>query len=381
MELTDTQKEAIKKIKLTTAQQQGLIKWLVDGIESVTLTDEVKQQLIKIDPTFKNTFDDMEQLKKEVASALFVESYKPKDSKKILYSHDKITKQLPVEPHPQILLNKKTGKSSAIVCMDLLDEKGEFISEPLNYLDMAVLQAVYSLIEDGNNRFTGAQIYRKMRGGARVNPTKEALDEIDKIMLKLKATMLNIECIDSDGKLSKEAIKIIGDKKRRDNLLAFESYGIIVNGQEGWGYEMLGRQDETGEVNYRPGFYRLIKKIGQIQKLPDNVLKVKKLDSKTNKYKSVGMTSERIVITKYLLDFVLTFNHSNGNITAKRTYDQIINSCKINQSKDTNPRRKKIKTIEFIKIVLDHFKANGLITHYEEYGNGRGIEIRTNKKS
>lgn len=369
----------LDNIKLNLEQKQALAKWIMESLERTALSPEEQNFYLQEDPTIKSMYDELETIKKEVASTLFENkgSYKGKDNKKILVSHNKISKNLTVDAHPEISLNDKKGKKKAVVCMDLLNYEGVELTKPLNYFDMAVLQAVYSLVDAGNDYFTDAQIYRKMRGGARKNPTKEALKEIDKTMLKLKSTLLYLECNDAEGKISEEAIKILGAKKTRESLIDFKSYGIKVNGQEGWGYILKGIKDPiTNDIVFLPGFYRLIKKIGQYQRLDDEILNIKRLDNKTGKYKNVGMTSERITITKYLLDFVLTFNHANGNITPYRTYQQIFDACEVKIKYGADKQR----AIEFIKIVLDHFKRNGLISHFEEYNNGRGVKIETQKK-
>lgn len=301
----------------------------------------------------------------------------PKDNGKIFHSSDNISRQLKKYAHPLVNLNNETDEQRAVVCVDLMDAKTNTpIKNGFSPYEVAVIQGVFSLINGGNTSFTGAQLYRKMRGNSSAKPTETALNDLHDTLMKLQSMRLHISCIDEYGEENKEAIKILGFKTVNYPLFVFQAgkgkaNEILIKGKiPQWSYTLWAKPDfRTGAVDCCP-FLTLLIKLNQYNELKDDLLQIKKDNGKT-----VQLTNDRVAIMQCLLDFVITFNRANGNLTNKKPYQDIFTQCRINITQLKQEQRFK----EFIKIVLSHFKNNGLIKDFSEYNNGRGIEITTKK--
>lgn len=302
----------------------------------------------------------------------------PKDNGKIFYSHDNITRQLSKGAHPIVNLNRETTDKNAVVCVDLMDGKTNApIKNPITLYEKAVIIAVFSLIHAGNTSFTGAQIYRKMRGNSNAKPSEEALNELHNTLMYLSSLRVFITCVDEKGNKSLEAVNILGFEKNNFPLFIFQAgkgkaNEILVKGKvPQWSYTLWAKPDlKTGVVDYCP-YLTTLEKLGQWEELKDALLNVKKDNGK-----SVQLNNDRIAITQSLFDFVNMFNHMRGNRNTKKSYKTIFEDCGIIITHAQQEKRFK----EFIQIVMNHFKNNGLISDFFEYGNGDGIQIKTSKK-
>lgn len=303
----------------------------------------------------------------------------PKDNGLIFHSGDNITRQLTKYAHPLVNLNnQETTEQRAVVCVDLMDAKTNTpIKTPFSLYEKAVIQAVFSLIHAGNVSFTGAQLYRKMRGNSSAKPTEKALNDLHEVLMKLQSVRLHISCTDANGNKSKEAIKILGFESVNYPLFVFQAgkgkaNEILVKGKiPQWSYTLWAKPNlKTGAVDYCP-FLTLQIKLNQYNELKDDLLQIK-----NDNGKPVQLTNDRLSIVQCLLDFVITFNRASGNLTNKKPYEDIFKQCKIKITHAQQEKRFK----EFILIVMNHFQNNGLIKEFSEYNNGRGVEIRTAKK-
>lgn len=346
----------------------ALVDWLISkGKIPLNKRDEAISRMIEKNQT-------IDQMTRELSTR----SYPFKNVRETYIAHDKLTKQLSTEVFVATRLSKKKKKATAIVTMELFDENGVELSKPLSMFDLTVLQAVYSILDAGNDRCTTFQIYQKMRGNSDVAPNKmveDSLQQIDKAMWKLQSVIVSLKCEDENGRDSKAARTWLGITKVKESLISFVSAEYQMYGKTVTGYVFKGIESSVG-VECLPIFYRLSKAMHHYEVVSDNVINIKKISPKTGSESTVRLTNQRATIVKYLLDFVLTFKRSNGHVSNKKPYDTIFNDCDIEIT--SRMMNKRIK--EFIQIVLEHFKRNKLIDGYGEYNKGRGIQIQIKEK-
>ena len=277
---------------------------------------------------------------------------------------DKVNKSLTKDNFNEAV--KLSAKNNnVIVCnIDMLDENNLLLSEPLNYMQWTVLKAVYSLYESGNNYFTPAMVYRKMRGKTKTKTqlTAKAAEEIDTILWQLNNIRVSYEIVDGKNKPSKQALKWFGKISDEDTLLSFNSSTYILYGRIAKMYLLKARQQpEDGSTTYAPLLYEFMKRINHYELQSDKLYEIKKIDPNTGKEKNVQLDMKKCAIVNYLIDYITNFKHSHGNMSNRIDIEKMRRSCCIEIKHHQEERR----NIDFIGYCMEHFMRNELIKSYK----------------
>lgn len=271
--------------------------------------------------------------------------------------NDKVNKLIPkidIDGQEQpIRISASTKKD--IITTVILNYEGNALrlSDEENWTayDRAVHNAVVSLWEAGNRKFTPEMVYRAMNGlngNIFISPT--ALQKVEKSIDKSMSITVYIDCGEvakayggnSKGKLQAKLLEV------RKAILQTE------NGTKKVGYVFISER-------FKPILYEYSQMTKQILSVTPNLLQTKK---------ALNTTDETIVIREYLLRRIEEMKSPRNTISYKIKFNSIMELLQLKEI--TKKKKQKIK--DQIAKLLQYYKEIEYITDYNEYKTGRVIE-------
>lgn len=207
----------------------------------------------------------------------------------------------------------------------------------------AVLNAVNSIIEAGNNYFSLSALYKeiyqkKHSNKYQLEDLRSTVDDLRKILITIDYTQhmeMNGTALDGETYMI-----------RKQNALSLDEVTVSINGMETTVYKLL----------QEPPTYTYPKACKQIVTIQKKYLETK----------SVSNTKQAIMIKQYLVERINAYN--GGKVSPTIKYDDIYGAyaeaSEIYVSEMTKEKKKNARDIA--KKILDDFKKNDFITGYKE---------------
>lgn len=206
-----------------------------------------------------------------------------------------------------------------------------------------VLNAVNSIIEAGNDKFTLSSLYEQVYQ----KPPKRSyqLEELKKTVDDLRGILITIDYT-QHMKMNGTALDGETYMIRRQNALSLDEVTVSINGMKTTVYKLL----------QEPPTYTYPKACNQIVTIPKKYLETK----------SVSNTEQARMIKRYVVERINAYN--GGKISSTIKYDEIYSlyseASGIDISEMTKEKKKNARDIT--KKILNDFKNNEFITGYEE---------------
>ena len=232
-----------------------------------------------------------------------------------------------------------------IVTVSLLDlPPGIVLSRTIAPVDNEVFTAICSLLEAGNKRFTGQDIYRVMTGNPNALASPEKLQEIDESWTRLTSTAMTLDT----GNMGDAYHFARWVRNRR--IVEGGKDTIIIQNQH-------GRFETTlYSVNEEPTLKTYSDSLGQIQRYPLEIRNT-----------PVNKTMEIIVLQNALLQHI----HAIPAISNHIVYENLFSRINLDALSAEAGRKKRAKLRNQIHKMLEHWKSSGLIRGWtEEKRNG-----------
>lgn len=207
----------------------------------------------------------------------------------------------------------------------------------------AVLNAVNSIIEAGNNYFSLSALYKeiyqkKHSNKYQLEDLRSTVDDLRKILITIDYTQhmkMNGTALDGETYMI-----------RKQNALSLDEVTVSINGMKTTVYKLL----------QEPPTYTYPKACKQIVTIQKKYLETK----------SVSNTKQAIMIKQYLVERINAYN--GGRVSPTIKYDEIYEAYAeasgIDVSEMTKEKKKNARDIA--KKILDDFKKNDFITGYKE---------------
>lgn len=293
-------------------------------LTSNNLTENLYENYSFIAPVnavFDNTKVGRMIFKKEIQDALRTEKFK-----------DGIP--VPVSP--------KTAKRESDVTL-AIDFSNFKTSKYLTGDHKDVLNAVNSIIEAGNDKFTLSSLYEQVYQ----KPPKRSyqLEELKKTVDDLRGILITIDYT-QHMKMNGTALDGETYMIRRQNALSLDEVTVSINGMKTTVYKLL----------QEPPTYTYPKACKQIVTIPKKYLETK----------SVSNTEQARMIKRYVVERINAYN--GGKISSTIKYDEIYSlyseASGIDVSEMTKEKKKNARDIT--KKILNDFKNNEFITGFKE---------------
>ena len=206
-----------------------------------------------------------------------------------------------------------------------------------------VLNAVNSIIEAGNDKFTLSSLYEQVyqktpKRSYQLEELKKTVDDLRGILITIDYTQhMEMNGVSSDGK---------DFMIRRQNALSLDEVTVSINGMKTTVYKLL----------QEPPTYTYPKACKQIVTIPKKYLETK----------SVSNTEQARKIKRYVVERINAYN--GGKISSTIKYDEIYSlyseASGIDISEMTKEKKKNARDIT--KKILNDFKNNEFITGFKE---------------
>lgn len=206
-----------------------------------------------------------------------------------------------------------------------------------------VLNAVNSIIEAGNDKFTLSSLYEQVYQ----KPPKRSyqLEELKKTVDDLRGILITIDYT-QHMKMNGTALDGETYMIRRQNALSLDEVTVSINGMKTTVYKLL----------QEPPTYTYPKACKQIVTIPKKYLETK----------SVSNTEQARMIKRYVVERINAYN--GGKISSTIKYDEIYSlyseASGIDISEMTKEKKKNARDIT--KKILNDFKNNEFITGFKE---------------
>ena len=217
--------------------------------------------------------------------------------------------------------------------------------------DRIVHNAVCSLFEAGNTKFTPDQVYRAMNGlddQQYVSP--QAIGAITRSLNKQRRIYAKVDYTNEAKAYRKDVNNCIVE----DYILSAKKIILKAGGQRVTGYKL----------NSKPILYQYAQVSGQVLTVPSKLLNTKDV---------IKSTPEVIIIREYLIrriELMKKNKDQSNRILLERVYEEL------NEPEPTKKKALKIRNI--IEKLLSKFVSEKYIKNFEFYKEGRafkGIEI------
>ena len=237
-------------------------------------------------------------------------------------------------------VSSKNAKKDSYVIL-AIDQSNVKTSKYLTGDHKAVLNAVNSIIEAGNDKFTLSSLYEETYK----NTPKHAyqLEDIEKTVNDLRETLITIDYTQhmkmNGSKLGKFTVE--------SNALSLVKATALINGTERTVYK----------ITQLPPTYQYAKDCKQIITIENKYLETR----------SLSLTKQAFMIKQYLIERIA---ESKGSKNMKNTilyaniYDVYAEACDIDVSELSKEKKKNAR--EITKKILHDFTNNGFITGYKE---------------
>lgn len=206
-----------------------------------------------------------------------------------------------------------------------------------------VLNAVNSIIEAGNDKFTLSSLYEQVyqktpKRSYQLEELKKTVDDLRGILITIDYTQhMEMNGVSSDGK---------DFMIRRQNALSLDEVTVSINGMKTTVYKLL----------QEPPTYTYPKACKQIVTIPKKYLETK----------SVSNTEQARMIKRYVVERINAYN--GGRVSSTIKYDEIYSlyseASGIDISEMTKEKKKNARDIT--KKILNDFKNNEFITGFKE---------------
>lgn len=273
----------------------------------------------------------------------------------------------------QSLLTKMLLKSADTGALTLGKQKGiekqgraQIEGGRLTLIEYNILRSIVSYQLDNEAMtekeitLSASQIYNKMRrgkGSRKVNKSQQ--EEVHAAMMGLDRWVsywLNDD--------AQQWLNIDEKRLRHRKLLQFGYDDGFINGQHTEYYYTIYNVGLLQEIAY---------KAGQLERIPQEVLAIQ--ENSGGQWKNWTLSKKRIELRTVLELFFYQLIRSNTIISNKKPYSDIFKACEIGTHREQQKRAK-----EDIKTILNYWQHLGLFDSWNEYGNGRGIEIHLTKE-
>ncbi len=323
--------------------------YMLDMAVFPEIADKLEQQFTGEQPAddTPNTEQTEPQPKEELKSIT------PRMPKKFISISDKVSDKAFSEAIGEPLavrVSRKDGKKqiTTLLNLELYDETSIVGLDRLTPYDRTVHDAIVTVCIEGGGGdpqmyMTPQTIYRTMTGNFNVNPSKEAIDRINKSLRRLGGIRITINADDEMKTFYKmpEGFQYEGAIVPNE-MIRFKSNGIEVEGIH---------------LLRTPILYNYASIKNQISQED-----IKLLATPLNK------SEENIILQDYLFRRVSAMKHSpklSRNILYSTVYDNI----QITAASPGALRKKRHKVRENIKVILDYWIKQGFIKAYREnYG-------------
>lgn len=294
--------------------------------------------------------------------------------------HQKIIKDL---KKPQILFINNTKAAWMIRKRECsigeeievyLDKKNEskssfFLSEELDYFDLCISDAIYSIYNIGRRKFYLKNIIEILSGNE--NALLEA--KMDKIIRARIERMMNIN------------IRIDITKSKICSFIKIEGNSSILEGF----FLPLKRVGTAYEIKTKPPLYRYAEQIGQLVQIPKRNLAIineKKKSNLTDDMKHMPNSVENLMLRHYILWRILIVKNKNKQkMRISRTISLnskdkrikgIYTVLGIELPKTKSLEKRKINEIkDKINMILEYECKAGLISNYSFSQNFDSVEF------
>lgn len=247
------------------------------------------------------------------------------------------------------------SKGCMITLNMLSDPNIKISSHNLTAFDLAVADAVYTLVRSGYAVVSNAMIRRVMSGNVKQVVRENLSLEIDKAMLKLKSVTVEIDYSDE--------VKARGlDKKY--GLRVYGGYSSIVEFQKRFIKSGNGKT-VSAYILGRSVLYEYAECIGQIASVPLHYLQTSDI---------VPDSDENVVIKKYLISRIMSLNNRKSKKISNRIiYERVGRNGKLegmfpdlgfirsNFKSDRSWLNKRQKLHKIIVKYLEKFESDNLI--------------------
>lgn len=237
-------------------------------------------------------------------------------------------------------VSPKTAKKDSYVIL-AIDQSKVKTSEYLTGEHKAVLNAVNSIIEAGNDKFTLSSLYEQIYQKTPKQPYQ--LETLEKTMNDLRQTIITIDYTQhmkmNGSQLDKFTVE--------SNALSLDKATVVINGTERTVYKL----------NRLPPTYQYAKDCKQIITIENKYIETR----------SISLTKQAFMIKQYLIERIA---ESKGSKNMKNTilYENIYSVYSEAGNMDVSElsKEKKKNARELTKKILHDFTINEFITGYKE---------------
>lgn len=237
-------------------------------------------------------------------------------------------------------VSPKTAKKDSYVIL-AIDQSKVKTSEYLTGEHKAVLNAVNSIIEAGNDKFTLSSLYEQIYQKTPKQPYQ--LETLEKTMNDLRKTIITIDYTQhmkmNGSQLDKFTVE--------SNALSLDKATVVINGTERTVYKLTRL----------PPTYQYAKDCKQIITIENKYLETR----------SISLTKQAFMIKQYLIERIA---ESKGSKNMKNTilYENIYSVYSEAGNMDVSElsKEKKKNARELTKKILHDFTINEFITGYKE---------------
>ena len=264
----------------------------------------------------------------------------------------------------EMKLNTIPQKQVSVSVSLFADEKITFSNPNITQYDRAVMDAVYTLVQNGETTFTPETIVRIMSGNMQQDASPQKVEAVKTSIRKLSVIRIRIDCTDE----LKVRRKIAKDQKAKleSYLLPVESIEVIsANHITMTGFRLLRI----------PALYEYAEKVGQIIDVPLSLLDTSK---------DLFDTDEVVVMKRYLIRRIEMMKNGKNRVSSRRIryewYDSkkksqkgILPELSYHSSDFSNWREKKRKLHKMITSILKAFVKKGYINGFSVFKEGKSI--------
>ena len=240
------------------------------------------------------------------------------------------------------------------------DEDVNVVSEEITQFDMAVLDAVYTIMCAGYDVFTLEGVGKVMSGNKAQKITPSKLVAIEDSIEKMRCTHIRIDCEE----------QFRSRKDTRDMKYIYESYFLPANRVSGE-YEANGKSVTAYQIIEKSGYYKYAENLHQIVDFDAELL-----DTHTK----FTDTFEAILIKRYVIKRVELIKSANNLKNNKISYDWYDKSVGVKKglfadlgyipNSTANWRDKKKRINRIVKLTLQSLKEKNAIVDFVQYKAG-----------
>lgn len=327
----------------------------------VDITERKVEKLKEEKERLEKEIQELKEEKQEDTDKL--DDFKPIPIDKAIAFNDKLSNNLhKLENNQEIEILNTGGKKNKKLqqsVMKVLVKNGEMqTSKILEPFDRVVLQSIYSLIQ--KNQFFDIQMLKEEMTGNK-NRHKGNIDkEIETSLNKLRTTLIKIEIPEELQDTMESKFERVGIE---DTILPIRKLFVVKGGHE---KSVFGFTSNSIYFDYAKAKGQLISK-----------------DTKLLQGGIGNATKETIILTDYITTRIEDMKHqkeknrSNSyieEIKFETIFSLILTENDLQMKQDSLQKKKK-RYIEQIKTILQTYKKDRYIKHFEEYSEGFKIKI------